>query len=135
MGRTKWDAQMRCEFKGVSLGDSTARVGVSIDRESMSYDTADELLCGRQVKVEIVNKHHEGKALAGMEGASGVTILAIASIKSFAVKPKEFSFGLTFDIDAIDPKELSMFPQRSGEIRLKHEGDLPTNGEANADDD
>jgi len=120
-----WDAELECDFGGLSVGDSTARLGVKLTRTDISYDAADELLCGRRCAVTILNGLGNGEGqLPGMEKAEITEVQAIADIKGFTVNPKAFGFGLTFVLTGVNPSMLAKFPKRRGRLFIRHESDL-----------
>ena len=43
-----------CEFGGVSIGDETARIGLTIDRNKVPLEKADQFFSGARLEGEIV---------------------------------------------------------------------------------
>lgn len=114
-------------FSNVSIGEGTARVGVTIDRDDLSVENADSTLCGRRLIGSIVRlKNGESdsqKALPGMDGERH-EISGAFDVKSFNCKPKSFTAGLTFSLESIKIEELGYFAKRSGVLLINHVEDL-----------
>lgn len=133
--RKKWDAELEIEWGGLSIGDSTARLGLKIERNRINLDEADELFCGTRCAVQIENVLPDPKQaqLPGMEGHQIVLVEALVDIKSFNVTPKLLSTGLTFNLETVHPELLAKFPKRRGRLFIKHQADLAD--EAGDEDD
>jgi hypothetical protein len=127
MGKKQWDAVIEVDFGGLSLGDSTGRLGFKVERARMDLEKADQLFSGKRCSVLIENKVPDPAAvqLPGMDGADVLTIEALVDIKSFGTNAKVFTTGLTFNLESIDARELAQFPKRRGKISIKHKEDLP----------
>lgn len=127
MAKKQWDAVIEVDFGGLSLGDTTGRLGFKVERSRLNLDEADELFSGKRCAVLIENKipSADEAQLPGMEGSDIQTIEALVDIKSFGTNAKTFTTGLTFNLESIDARELAQFPKRRGKTSIKHKEDLP----------
>ena len=113
------------EFSGVSIGDGTASVGVSIDREVLNIDAADETLCGRRLTGEIavvprgVDPDQQAMFDNGQHSVAGTF-----DTKKFSASPKAITARLTFNLADIEVTELACFAKRSGQLRVEGVEDL-----------
>lgn len=116
------------DFGGLSIGDTTARLGFKAERSRLNLEDADELFGGKRCLVLIENKlpDSNGQAqLEGMEGADVVSLEGLVDIKSFGTNAKVFTTGLTFNLEDVAAEVLAKFPKRRGRLSIKHKEDLP----------
>lgn len=123
-------------FGNVSIGDKTARIGVAVDRSSLTVSNADKSLCGRRLTGKIVSQPAGDapgqETLPGFE--SGNTDLATSfDVKSFSVTPKNIAFGLTFSLRDLDIGLLGNFAKRNGRLQVSEITDLPEDEEGGGD--
>lgn len=123
----KPDFKADVEFGGVSIGDTTARLGAKISRELIGLDTADDLFAGRQLKGSVKlagNGEATGqKKLKGMSDAYP-SITGVFESKRFGCNSATISLNLTMNLDAIDVKELARFAKKKGQMAVTHVSDL-----------
>lgn len=112
---------IRVEFGNVSVGDSTARLGVKIPREAIPLQEADRIFCGKRLW-GTVSLGEPGDAdqsrLPTMEDNVPLSIEDAFDTKQLSVKPNEYSVGLTFNIKSIDIAELCQFAKKSGSVSI-----------------
>lgn len=126
-----------CEFGGVSIGDTTARVGVKLTRENLDLHEADGFFAGRRLECEIslLNRMDRGqKRLPSMEDDTPPSIEAQADCKGYRVDAKKFGASLTFALDSIDVTELAQFAKSKGTVRANVVGDLADEPDEDEDD-
>lgn len=123
--------ELPVSFGGVSIGDRTARLGVSLDRNVVTLDVmkADQSLCGCRLTGKIVARSGEVAGeqdpLPGLD--AGDTVLdATFDVKQLSITPASISFGLTFAIKGLDVGELAHFAKRSGKLIVYEVSEIPT---------
>ena len=109
-----------CSFGGVSVGDKTARIGVSIEREHLTLKTADDILCDRRIQGKIISlpagSQSDQGALPGMD--EEIELDGIFDVKGLSHNSKHISFGLTFMLKGLDVGGLALFAKRNGRIEI-----------------
>ncbi len=124
-------------FGNVSIGDKTARIGVTVDRSSLSVSQADKHLCEHRLTGRIVSKpqgdHPDQAALPGMEFETALA--GVFDVKGFSVSKDNLGFGLTFAIASIDVANLAHFAKRAGRVVVEDVEAIPANGEAEEEDE
>lgn len=121
------------EFGGVSIGESTARLGIRIDRSVCNINAADEIFCGHRLS---------GRIMLGRGGDQpGQTTLvedldhyidAVFDVKRIGVNPTHIGTGLTFSLADINIQELAKLSKGSGRLIVNTVAELPV--ESKADD-
>lgn len=117
-------------FGTVSIGDRTARIGISVDRQFLKVSRADQVLCGHRLT---------GKLIAGQNGdTEGQNTLVndfdpeltgTFDVKSFSASPKAISCGLTFNLEDIDVSNMAHFAKRVGKVVVDGVEELPEGSE------
>lgn len=113
-------------YGNVSIGDETARIGVSISRDQMSLAQMDKQFCGKRLTGTILARstgHAEQQSLPGAD--ADITITAVFDVKSFGVTRKRYTTGLTFSLSGIDAATLAGFAKREGMLRIDDVADIP----------
>lgn len=124
----QWDAQV--DFGGVSIGDQTASIGITIERDGMDcLDQCDELFCGRRLEGKLQLNKAPQRQLPGMEGEIPC-IETVFDVKHFSVKPEVITIRATFSLSSIRVETLGLFAKQAGQLWVNHLEDL-----ADADDD
>ena len=105
-------------FGNISIGDKTARVGVTISRGNLTPSKADKELCGKRLIGQIVavpeGTQPENEPLPGMNG--DISLAGAFDVKGFGVTSKHITLGLTFAIKSIKVEDLAHFAKRDGRI-------------------
>ncbi len=127
--------EIPCEFGGVSLGDSTCRLGIRITRDSLSLTKADQFLCGRRIGGTIILSGRKDSPGQKKMFDSSLSIRGVFDVKRIGVSPGEISCGLTFSKADVDVATLSNFAKGQGLIRIANVEELPTGDEPSEDDD
>jgi hypothetical protein len=114
------ELDLQCAFGDVSIGDHTARVGVTVERSELTVSQADKSLCEKRLIGRITSKpadeHPDQQRFEGMESED--TLNGIFDVKQFSVTKKAVKFGMTFALKSIDIATLSRFAQRNGKLAI-----------------
>lgn len=119
---------VKVKFGNVNLGDSTARLGIEIARGDMEVDQALKLFCGSRcnVRIQMVGlSDGDGQEQLPMEGIELPTLDTVADIKSFGVKPKSITTGLTISLSEVKPEQLAPFAQQKGTLVVERVSAIP----------
>lgn len=149
-GKPKGDKQtpppaalnIKVDFGSVSLGDQTARLGLSVERGVLTIDAADEALCGKRLIGTVVCHPVSDDATQTylVEGFQH-KVRGAFDVKGFRVSPNLIAAGLTFQKGSINVEELSNFAKQSGRLiidkieQLEDVGDGEAEGEEEGDDE
>ncbi len=132
--------ELPVEFGGISIGEKTARVGVSIDRANLTVTQADKNLCERRLTGRILARPadelpDQGR-LPGME--HDTVINGVFDVKGISLSGRKISLGLTFALKGLDVSVLAHFAKRAGLLRVEAIEALPeadSNGTGDDDHD
>jgi hypothetical protein len=123
------------KFGGVSIGQETARIGVTFDRSGLNLEDADAVLCGHRLngRVQLGNgtDPNQGKLIADVD----VEITGAFDAKKLSVSPQFISTGLTFALADIDVSELARFSKGNGRLIVEHVAEIPESAPAEHDED
>lgn len=124
--KTAWELNIGVDFGGVSFGDKTARLGVTIDREKIELDRADELFCDRRLTGTVILGHTEDDPTQkDLIADAAHTVSGTFDVKGFSCKPSNLTIGLTFGRLEVDPGELSLFAKKSGRLVVTASEEIP----------
>lgn len=124
--KTAWELNIGVDFGGVSFGDKTARLGVTIDREKIPLDRADELFCDRRLTGTVILGHTEDDPTQkDLISDAAHKVSGTFDVKGFSCKPSNLSIGLTFGRLEVDPGELSLFAKKSGRLVVTSSEEIP----------
>lgn len=118
--------QIPCHFTSVGLQLESRKIGVRIDRQRLSVETADELFAGRRLTgtVEVTIDGEDQNQLPLINGVLS-SVEASFDVKSFTTRREHYSCGLVFAIDDVSPETLVGFLNRSGKITVDANEDIP----------
>lgn len=121
-------------FGNVSIGDKTARIGITVDRSSLSVSQADKNLCEKRLSGRIVSKPAgDAPDQASFPGMEFTTALeGVFDVKGFSVSKDSLGFGLTFAIASVDVSSLAHFAKRAGNLVVADVSAIPER-DANGD--
>ena len=106
-------------FGGISIGEDTAKVGFSIDREAMTLEDAESNLCGKRITGRLVvvagGDDPNQQPLPGM-GDIKHELKAVFDVKGFRCTPKLFASGAVFQLSTIQVEELGHFAKKKGRL-------------------
>lgn len=134
MSKKKPALDLPVAFGGVSIGDGTARLGIKIDRAALTIDKADASLCGRRLAGRVVLGKGDS-AQQELINDRQHCVASVFDVKRIGVAPKNISAGLTFSLEDIDVRELSIFAKKSGRLIVDTIAELPDEDEDGDDDD
>ena len=133
--KTKADAlELLVDFGGVSIGETTARLGVKIARPQLTITKADATFTGKRlsVVVQLGNHDPDQKKLFDVVTEVGGSV----DVKRLGVNVDEYSTGLTFNLADVDVATLAKFSKGKGRLRVLAVEDLPDEAEGDeADED
>lgn len=117
------------EFRGVSIGTNTARIGFHVDRGALELDEADELFSNSQVRCNIVCDPNAKKDAEGQEtfGETGEKIDVVADIKGFRVTEEGYTAGLSLNKKETDVAILGSFANAKAKLTCQRLGAASTN--------
>jgi hypothetical protein len=132
---SSFELDLPVSFLGVSIGDGTARVGVSVARPILSLSAADRSLCGRRLTGKIVLRPagEDPNQTTLFDGVDH-EVSATFDVKRFGVSPKAFSFGLTFPLIEINVSELAVFAKKEGRLQVGEIAAIPVPTRGNKSD-
>lgn len=113
------------KFKGVSIGKTTVKLSMDVDRKMMRIGRADKTFCDRRLT---------GTLFLGGAGDSpaqtkmfdtDMQITGTFDVHRFAVTGELFSTGVTFKLKEIELEHLIKFRNCDGRLVVEEVGDIP----------
>lgn len=104
------------KFKNVNIGDTTGSVGISVDRQHLSIEKAEEVLCGHRLvgrAVRLQDGEHQDQQRFD---APHHQIAGAFDVKKFSVSPKTIDATLAFALNDIEISELGFLAKQSGRV-------------------
>lgn len=132
--KTKADTlELLVDFGGVSIGETTARLGVKIARPQLTITKADATFTGKRlsVVVQLGNPDPDQKKLFDVVTEVGGSV----DVKRLGVNVDEYSTGLTFNLADVDVATLAKFSKGKGRLRVLAVEDLPDEAEGDEGDE
>lgn len=126
MNKTKTILDIPVSFGGVSIGDTTGRLGVKVDRGVLSLDQAGEYFIERRLTLSV--------AIGGGDDSPGqrtfwdmteYEICSVADSKRIGVGGEVISFGLTFNLRDLDVGTLAKLSKGTGRLKVEKLGEIP----------
>jgi hypothetical protein len=124
-GKTFKEFDGGVNFGTVSIGETTARLGVKIDRGVCSASQADKLFCNRRLIGSVVlGKREDGN---GQKTAFDTdrTVKGVFDVKGFSANAKQIGIGLTFSLKDVDIAELAHFSSGAGRLKIEEVSSIP----------
>jgi len=123
---TKTDAlEIPVEFGGVSIGETTARLGLKISRDFLKIQQADEVFCGHRLTGSVVLGGKDDQPGQEKFWDSDHKVDATFDVKRIGLSADQISTGLTFSLADIDIGELAKFSKGSGKLIIADVGEIP----------
>lgn len=121
-------------FGGVSIGDATARIGVTIDRQELKLSEADKHLCEKRLTGRIITRpgNPEQGSLPGVDLET--SLRGTFDVKGLRVSADEIAIGLTFQLRNIDVSALAHFAKRGGRLLIDAVSDIPEPEKSSGED-
>lgn len=130
MAKTK-KTEIPVEFGGVSIGRTTARLGVNIARSSLSLETADELFVGHRLTCRItLDKSDEKNGQKSLLKDGNHRLDAICDCKRIGANADTIATGLTFSLGDLDIAELAKFSKGAGKLIVSDVAAIPEEAKA-----
>lgn len=109
-------------FGGVSIGEDTAAIGITITRDDIAVKSPDihpvarayDLLCTRRLKVILTIGRYDECETQSKLLETDIVITGTCDTNSLSVMSKQFSSRLTFALSEINASEIAMFAKRKG---------------------
>jgi hypothetical protein len=125
-------------FGGVSIGDQTARLGVTVGRTFLNLVQADEALNGKRISGKVIllpkDSAADSQPLRGLEDCDEM-IEGAFDVKRIGASPDDIGFGLTMNIKSIEIRDLAKFAKRSGRLIVVDSAALPDDEDGGDEDD
>ncbi len=123
------------KFGGVSIGETTARLGVHIDRSVCNINAADDLFCGHRLTGRVIR----GRAgdQAGQQTIVDdldIALDAVFDVKRFGANAATISTGLTFSLPDIDLTTLAKMSKGAGRLVIKSIAEIPDDAPVHDED-
>jgi len=143
MARRTAQLKIPVRFNNVSIQQTTARIGIKIDRTSLGLSEADNFLCGHRLscRVQTIPKNEDSKQKHMFDGGKH-TITGVCDVKKIGISPDELSAGLTFSLKDLESEhsELLHFSKRQGQLEVFEisaitKDEAPAEADDDADDD
>lgn len=113
-------------FGGVSIGEKTARIGISVHRDWLGLEQADKLFCERRLSGAVALGHADDAAgQAKLWDDADHQISTSFDIKGFRVLSESLGTGLTMNLSEIDISELAKFSKGVGRLAVYEVTDIP----------
>jgi hypothetical protein len=116
-------------YGNVSVGDKTARIGLTIHRGNLNITAADKTFTDKRLSCEITAKPNGDapgqNTLPGMEGSGIASLTGVADVKGIRATGSAFNIGLTFNLKMIDVKTLAGFAKREGDLIVNGIEEIP----------
>lgn len=129
---------INCQFGTVSIGESTARLGVKFARAVLPLDEADTMLCGKRIEGRIATiPNGEDPDQTHLFDDGSLALTASFDITRFGVDPESYTCGLTFNKHSLGDNlsRLSEFVKKSGALQIDSVGEIPDDSEGEGDGD
>lgn len=125
------------EFGGVSVGQTTVRIGVRMNRDQVDLDVADEVFCGHRLNVEITLGKSDEMPNQKKAFDAAYHVRGSADVKHMGVNADVITSGLTFSLKEIDISEIARFSKGTGKLTVYNVAELPEDApnEHNEDED
>lgn len=119
-------------FRGVSIQETTVRLGVKIARDNIGLDTADECFCGRRLtgRVQLGGADDQAGQRKLMDDLNHF-VEGHFDCKRLGVGADVIGIGLTFNLRDVDIAELAKFSKGTGRLIVNNVGVIP-DGDAEA---
>lgn len=121
--------ELNVSFGNVNIGEDTVRIGITIPRKEISVSQADKHLCGKRLIGQIIAQAGKGGDGQGGLFEAGESLDGSFDVKSFNVKRKSLSCGLTFSIASVDINKLAYFAKRNGKLVVDEMTEIPEEDE------
>jgi len=120
MAKTAPNLTFACQFKGVSVGKTTAKINVSVPRTNLTLENADNQLNGGRLNVTLTLREGTDPLFSDDHNPK---LNGVAEVKGLNVKPEDIGFGLVFDSKDADLDELLLLRNQEAVVIAQRVGD------------
>lgn len=115
------------KFTQVSVGATTARIGVTINRKACKLNRADELFCDRRLTgtISLGRFDEDTKRQQKLIDDSDHEVNAVFDVNGFRVSADSIGLGLTFKLSEIEVGELSKLATKDGRLLISDAQEIP----------
>lgn len=118
--------ELDVDFKGVSIGQDTARVSFNVTRDRLSIDDAENYFCGRRLVATAKLRSGDANGQTHLlKDMAPVSIKAAFDTRKFSVAPEVIGSGLTCLLTEIDVGDFSHLAGREGKLVIESVEDIP----------
>jgi hypothetical protein len=136
MSETRPAVDINVEFGGVSIGESTCRLGVRIARSVLNLLAADECFCGHRLTGKVILGHRDDQQGQGkLIDDTDYEVEGSFDVKRIGVNADTIATGLTFSLADIDVADIAKFSKGTGRLVVYEIGELPVDAPDEHDDD
>ncbi len=122
-------ADIPVTFGGVSIGKSTAKLSLKVNRDKISLELADELFCERRLTGKIqLGGHDDGSGQLKFFDTDP-RLDGSFDVHRFGVTLDAFATGTTFKLNEIDVTLLAKFAKGSGRLVVLEATEIPEDAE------
>lgn len=125
-------------FGQVGLGKTLGRIGIKIDRQQLSLDDCDALLCGKRVTgtVHLGRKDDSPGQKSLIEGRD-IAVAASFDVNGFRVTPEMLGMSLSFNLESIELADVAKLSKGEGRFVAAASDEIPEDERLNdtGDDD
>lgn len=134
-GKTKCILNIPVKFGGVSIGQETARIGVTFDRDNVALEQADEVFCGHRLSGRVVLGNRDDAPGTVPLIDSDIAVAGSFDTKHLSVSAAQIGAGLTFNLADVNVAELARFSKGAGRLIVEGVGEIPENAPREEHDD
>lgn len=127
--------KLAVKFGNVGMGDATATVRVTVNREVLNPIAADEMLCGKRLRVLMVLGAGVDPAQRDFWDDVRYRVSATVDVKSYGVDPKNVKFGLTFNLTEVEDQPIAKFAKKEGCLVVEEVMNIPASDRGEDDDE
>jgi len=114
------------EFGGVSIGDTTARLGITVARGNMGLETADDTLVKRRLTVDVIlGRKDDQSGQKTLMDDLDLQVSSVADTKGIRITGESIGAGLTFRLRDIDIASLAKLSKGTGRLVVHNVADIP----------
>ncbi len=118
------------EFGGVSIGKTTARLGLHVDRSALDLAAADTIFCGKRLTGRLIlGNNGDAPGQGHLINDLDEVLDGVFDCKRIGANCTEITTGLTFALASIDIATLAKFSKGSGRLVVDEVEELPEDGD------
>lgn len=122
------------EFGGVSIGRTTARLGIGFNRSACSLEEADNAFCGHRLNGRVV-LDGKGDSPGQKKFVEVHEVIGVFDVKRIGVNATSITTCLTFSLGDVDIQELAKLSKGSGRLVINDVAEIPDDAPDEDDDE